>query len=170
MNKVIAAALLVIGATTVQAEGLYLGIGYGSVEAKDTVYSYTSSNVMGLIGYEINDAFSIEAETSSPVSKDTITIGITAVKIGMKHTAVYLKYSMPLDGTFIPFVRIGSSTGTASATAGATTVSVDDSAFSWGIGGEYKMSETIGVRFDYSAADYGATDGTVTGITFVNRF
>ena len=170
MNKVIAAALLVIGATTVQAEGLYLGIGYGSVEAKDTVYSYTSSNVMGLIGYEINDAFSIEAETSSAVSKDTITIGSTAVKIGMKHTAVYLKYSMPLDGTFIPFVRIGSSTGTASATAGATTVSVDDSAFSWGIGAEYKMSETIGVRVDYSTADYGATDGTVTGITFVNRF
>jgi len=170
MKKYVITALLILGATAAQAEGIYLGIGYGTVGGKEPGYSYTSSNVVGLIGYEINDTFSIEAETSSAVSKDTITISNTAIKIGMKHTAVYLKYSMSLGGQFTPFVRVGSSKGTASATVGNTTVSVDDNAFSWGVGGELEVSEAIGVRFDYSAADYGHTDGTVMAVTFVNRF
>jgi opacity protein-like surface antigen len=57
-----------------------------------------------------------------------------------------------------------------SATVGSTTVSVNDSAFSYGIGAEWKLSEQTGIRLDYTTADYGVTDASVLALTSVIRF
>ena len=57
-----------------------------------------------------------------------------------------------------------------SATVSSTTVSVNDCAFSYGIGAEWELSEQTGIRLDYTAADYGVTDASVLALTSVFRF
>ena len=64
------AVLAILTASSVSAEGFYVGAGISQEKAKPPVGdSLKSTNAIALIGYEVNDMISIEAETSLPVSK-----------------------------------------------------------------------------------------------------
>ena len=84
--------------------------------------------------------------------------------------AAYAKLALPTAGPIKPYARLGMARAEASATVGSTTVSVNDSAFSYGIGAEWKLSEQTGIRLDYTVADYGVTEATVLALTSVIRF
>ena len=107
---------------------------------------------------------------SVAISKDKIRIASTNVEIGTEHMAAYAKLSLPTSGPIKPYARLGMARAEASATVGSTTVSVNDSAFSYGIGAEWELSEQTGIRLDYTAADYGVTDASVLALTTVFRF
>ena len=172
MKKLLAMSIITLGtASSAYAEGVYFGAGIARVDAEEPGYNYGSTNFLAMIGYEINPYISIEAETSLALVKDNITISSTVVELGMEHFATYAKFSLPTSGSIKPYARLGMSKGEASATVGSTTVSVNDTAFSYGFGAEYILNDKSGIRLDYTTADYGTvTTGTVLAITSVYRF
>ena len=69
------ATLAILTASSVSAEGFYVGAGISQerLSPDDAPLSFKSTNAIALIGYDINDMISVEAETSLPVSKHNIT-------------------------------------------------------------------------------------------------
>ena len=172
MLRVTTAALIAIMSTTAaSAEGIYIGYGFASVSADEPGYKFRSTNAIGMIGYELNDYLSIEGELSIPISEDKLTIGSSTVDIGLEHIGAHAKLTLPTSGSIKPFVRLGMTRGKAAATVGSTTVSVNDSALSYGFGAEWEFSERSGLRLDYTMTELGvATDASVLAITSVYRF
>mgnify|MGYP000200234989 FL=1 len=145
------ATLAILTASSVSAEGFYVGAGI-SQERLSPPYSSVSiksTNAIALIGYDINDMISVEAETSLPVSKTSFA----GANISVKHTAVHLKFTLPTSGSFKPFARAGMTKGTYKAentSEGPSVVKGNDTVFSYGIGAEWALSEKFGLRVDYS--------------------
>jgi outer membrane protein W len=174
------ATLAILTASSVSAEGFYVGAGISQerISPVDAPVSFKSTNAIALIGYDINDMISVEAETSLPVSKNNITdiaSEITA-DFSVYHTAVFAKFTLPTSGSFKPFARAGMTKSTFKAEVGGDyDYKVNDTVFSYGIGAEWAMSEKFGLRVDYSRMemvdDLGfSADGEVLALSSVYRF
>ena len=174
------ATLAILTASSVSAEGFYVGAGISQERIKDSgPVSFKSTNAIALIGYDINDMISVEAETSLPVSKNNITdiaSEITA-DFSVYHTAVFAKFTLPTSGSFKPFARAGMTKATFKAentSEGPSVVKGNDTVFSYGIGAEWAMSEKFGLRVDYSimemSVDVSPADVEVLALSSVYRF
>jgi opacity protein-like surface antigen len=173
------AALAILAASSVSAEGFYVGAGISQerLTPVSAPVSYKSTNAIALIGYDINDMISVEAETSLPVSKDNINIvsDITG-EFSVYHRAVFAKFTLPTSGSFKPFARAGMTKSTFKAEVGGDyDYKVNDTVFSYGIGAEWAMSEKFGLRVDYSRMemldDLGSpADVEVLALSSVYRF
>ena len=169
------AALAILTASSVSAEGFYVGAGISQERLSPVVvsFSFKSTNAIALIGYDINDMISVEAETSLPVSKGS-TFGDEQT---VNHTAVHLKFTLPTSGSFKPFARAGMVKGSWKAEAipsGEVVHKVNDTVFSYGIGAEWALSEKFGLRVDYSmmemSDDGSPADVEVLALSSVYRF
>ena len=170
------AALAILTASSVSAEGFYVGAGISKERIKDSLpVSFKSTNAIALIGYDINDMISVEAETSLPVSKNNITDieSETTAEVSIYHTAVFAKLTLPTSGSFKPFARAGMTKGTFKLT-GDYDYKVNDTVFSYGIGAEWALSEKFGLRVDYSmmkmSNDVSPADVEVIALSSVYRF
>jgi opacity protein-like surface antigen len=172
------ATLAILTASSVSAEGFYVGAGISQerISPVDAPVSFKSTNAIALIGYDINDMISVEAETSLPVSKDNINIvsEITG-EFSAYHTAVFAKFTLPTSGSFKPFARAGMTKSTFKAEVTGDDYKVNDTVFSYGIGAEWAMSEKFGLRVDYSmmesSDDFGnPADVEVLALSSVYRF
>ena len=174
------AALAILTASSVSAEGFYVGAGI-SQERLSPAYSsdsFKSTNAIALIGYDINDMISVEAETSLPVSKDNITASFSEITadVSVNHTAVFAKFTLPTSGSFKPFARAGMTKGTykAEVISSGDDYKLNDTVFSYGIGAEWAMSEKFGLRVDYSmmemSDDVSPADVEVIALSSVYRF
>ena len=169
------AALAILAASSVSAEGFYVGAGISqeSLSPAGESFSFKSTNAIALIGYDINDMISVEAETSLPVSKGSFE----DKNISVNHTAVHLKFTLPTSGSFKPFARAGMMKGSWKAEAipsGEVVQKVNDTVFSYGIGAEWALSEKFGLRVDYSmmemSNDVSPGDVEVIALSSVYRF
>jgi opacity protein-like surface antigen len=170
------ATLAILTASSVSAEGFYVGAGISQerLSIAGESFSFKSTNAIALIGYDINDMISVEAETSLPVSKGSFE----DKNISVNHTAVHLKFTLPTSGSFKPFARAGMMKGSWKAEAipsGEVVQKVNDTVFSYGIGAEWALSEKFGLRVDYSRMemvdDLGfSADGEVLALSSVYRF
>ena len=165
------AALAILTASSVSAEGFYVGAGISQERLLPVgaPFSVKSTNAIALIGYDINDMISVEAETSLPVSKTSFT----GVDLSNNHTAVHLKFTLPTSGSFKPFARAGMTKGTFKAEnifGGPSVISYNDTVFSYGIGAEWALSEKFGLRADYSMMEIDGEDVEVIALSSVYRF
>ena len=169
------AALAILTASSVSAEGFYVGAGISQerISPVDAPVSFKSTNAIALIGYDINDMISVEAETSLPVSKTSFA----GANISVNHTAVHLKFTLPTSGSFKPFARAGMTKGTYKTediSNSNSSYQVNDTVFSYGIGAEWAMSEKFGLRVDYSmmemSDDVSSADVEVIALSSVYRF
>ena len=174
------ATLAILTASSVSAEGFYVGAGISQERIKGSgPVSFKSTNAIALIGYDINDMISVEAETSLPVSKNNITdiaSEITA-DFSVYHTAVFAKFTLPTSGSFKPFARAGMTKGTYETediSNSNSSYQVNDTVFSYGIGAEWALSEKFGLRVDYSmmemSDDGSPADVEVLALSSVYRF
>jgi opacity protein-like surface antigen len=174
------ATLAILTASSVSAEGFYVGAGISQerLTPVSAPFSYKSTNAIALIGYDINDMISVEAETSLPVSKDNINNIVSDItgEFSVYHRAVFAKFTLPTSGSFKPFARAGMTKSTFKAEVGGDyDYKVNDTVFSYGIGAEWAMSEKFGLRVDYSRMemvdDLGfSADGEVLALSSVYRF
>ena len=172
------AALAILAASSVSAEGFYVGAGISQERIKEGLpVSVKSTNAIALIGYDINDMISVEAETSLPVSKDNINfVSDITGEFSVYHRAVFAKFTLPTSGSFKPFARAGMTKSTFKAEVGGDyDYKVNDTVFSYGIGAEWAMSEKFGLRVDYSRMemvdDLGfPADVEVLALSSVYRF
>ena len=162
------AALAILTASSVSAEGFYVGAGISQERVKQPCGDVCkSTNAIASIGYDINDLIAVEAETSLPVSKTSVD----GTNLSVKHTAVHLKFTLPTSGSFKPFARAGMMKGTFEAEdIGDYDYKVNDTVFSYGIGAEWALSEKFGLRVDYSMSEIDGADGEVIALSSVYRF
>ena len=176
------ATLAILTASSVSAEGFYVGAGISQERIKDSLpVSFKSTNAIALIGYDINDMISVEAETSLPVSKTSLETSLgtsfEGVNLSVNHTAVFAKFTLPTSGSFKPFARAGMMKGTFKAVnipSGEVEAEINDTVFSYGIGAEWALSEKFGLRVDYSmmemSDDGSPADVEVLALSSVYRF
>ena len=162
------AVLAILTASSVSAEGFYVGAGISQERVKEPCGDVCkSTNAIASIGYDINDLIALEAETSLPVSKTSVE----GTNLSVKHTAVHLKFTLPTSGSFKPFARAGMMKGTFEAEdIGDYDYKVNDTVFSYGIGAEWALSEKFGLRVDYSMSEIDGADGEVIALSSVYRF
>jgi len=163
------AALAILTASSVSAEGFYVGAGISKERVKQPCGDgCKSTNAIASIGYDINDLIALEAETSLPVSKTSVD----GTNLSVKHTAVHLKFTLPTSGSFKPFARAGMMKGTFEAEDIGDDLyfKVSDTVFSYGIGAEWALSEKFGLRVDYSMNEIEGADGEVIALSSVYRF
>ena len=162
------ATLAILTASSVSAEGFYVGAGISQERFGQPCGDVCkSTNAIASIGYDINDLIAVEAETSLPVSK-TSAYG---TNLSVKHTAVHLKFTLPTSGSFKPFARAGMMKGTFKAEdTGDYDYKLNDTVFSYGIGAEWALSEKFGLRVDYSMSEIDGADGEVIALSSVYRF
>ena len=162
------AVLAILTASSVSAEGFYVGAGISQERVKEPCGDVCkSTNAIASIGYDINDLIAVEAETSLPVSKTSVD----GTNLSVKHTAVHLKFTLPTSGSFKPFARAGMMKGTFEAEdIGDYDYKVNDTVFSYGIGAEWALSEKFGLRVDYSMSEIDGADGEVIALSSVYRF
>ena len=172
------AALAILTASSVSAEGFYVGAGISQEKAKPPVGdSLKSTNAIALIGYEVNDMISIEAETSLPVSKYNLndSSSETTAEFSIYHTAVFAKFTLPTSGSFKPFARAGMTKVAFKAEDESNYAVLDDTVFSYGIGAEWALSEKFGLRADYTISKFDPYDDSpadveVIALSSVYRF
>ena len=164
------ATLAILTASSVSAEGFYVGAGISQERVKQPCgTSCKSTNAIASIGYDINDLIAVEAETSLPVSKATDG----SDNLSVNHTAVFAKFTLPTSGSFKPFARAGMMKGTFKAVnipSGEVEAEINDTVFSYGIGAEWALSEKFGLRVDYSMLEIQGADGEVFALSSVYRF
>ena len=163
------AALAILTASSVSAEGFYVGAGISKERVKQPCGDVCkSTNAIASIGYDINDLIAVEAETSLPVSKTSVD----GTNLSVKHTAVHLKFTLPTSGSFKPFARAGMMKGTFEAEDIGDDLyfKVSDTVFSYGIGAEWALSEKFGLRVDYSMSEIDGADVEVIALSSVYRF
>ena len=163
------AALAILTASSVSAEGFYVGAGISQERVKEPCGdTCKSTNAIASIGYDINDLIAVEAETSLPVSKTSVD----GTNLSVKHTAVHLKFTLPTSGSFKPFARAGMMKGTFEAEDIGDDLyfKVSDTVFSYGIGAEWALSEKFGLRVDYSMSEIDGADVEVIALSSVYRF
>ena len=163
------ATLAILTASSVSAEGFYVGAGISQERLGQPCGDLCkSTNAIASIGYDINDLIAVEAETSLPVSKTSVD----GTNLSVKHTAVHLKFTLPTSGSFKPFARAGMMKGTFEAEDIGDDLyfKVSDTVFSYGIGAEWALSEKFGLRVDYSMSEIDGADVEVIALSSVYRF
>ena len=172
------ATLAILTASSVSAEGFYVGAGISQERFGQPCGDVCkSTNAIALIGYDINDMISVEAETSLPVSKNNITDieSETTAEFSIYHTAVFAKFTLPTSGSFKPFARAGMTKVAFKAEDESNYAVLDDTVFSYGIGAEWALSEKFGLRADYTISKFDPYDDSpvdveVIALSSVYRF
>jgi len=168
------AALAILTASSVSAEGFYVGAGISQENLKETGGLYKSTNAIALIGYEVNDMISVEAETSLPARANGIMMDEgSGTELSVYHTAVFAKFTLPTSGSIKPFARagMGKLKVKISNMFGPEFANISSSnEFSYGIGAEWTLSEKFGLRVDYSMLEIEGADGEVFALSSVYRF
>ena len=137
------------------SSGFYAGFGYGSlVLGSDTLDLDFPAGLL-LAGFEINKYLAVEAEGTVMTRDDTLS----GYDVEGSYNGVFIKAQMPLSDVFSAHLRLGrierqleipSITGTK-----RTSTSTG-----YGIGGEYRLTEKLGVRADYTWGELSDSNGS----------
>jgi len=165
--------------------GFYVGIGYGynnvqldSSATGNKIDDYDFGSIMLDMGYKINSYIAIEGRYWSGINssndlawKNNINSDVTVDAWG-----IYAKPMYPVSEKFDMYALLGY--GSADATydiPNANSIETDSSeGFSWGLGAEYSMSNSVSIFIDYTSVIDGestktgvlATDNSVETINF----
>lgn len=125
------------------------------------------------LGARVHNNFAVEGEAAIGVDGDSVTVGGITADTKLKHSFnAYAVGLLPVTPQLDLFVRGGY--GTTRVRATSAGVSASDSEDSWNYGGgvQYLFDANNGVRFEYTAHDFGKGQGTADawGVSYVRRF
>ena len=150
------------------AADMYVGVNVGSAKIDYPGYDTTTSFTL-LGGYAFNENLAAEVAYSSFGSKDYATLG---GPVTVKSSAVSLSgvLSYPFNELFSVFGKLGFASTTLDGT-GFPSESKSD--LTWGLGGQFNVSQQVGIRLGYDVYKVGSgvtADEKVTSIGGVFRF
>ncbi len=158
---------------TEDAESFYVGIGIGlaQISADATLVDDSSTAYKALIGYELNEYVSLEAsfvalddyEAYSPFVDNTQQ----AVADGQGWNAAAV-LRMPLGDRFGVSARIGILLWNVDSDLASIESSGTD--LSFGLGVIFRINESLGIRLDLDALNFGDVDAKVGTATLEYRF
>ena len=149
---------------------------YGVVSAGQTEIEYTataklSGNGYGIgVGYEFSKYIAVEAMYMNLFSfSDTFNNATVSYDVNGYLVRGLLKY--PLNESFIPFLSIGSISGTETLTAGSNTYTNSGNMNTYGLGAEIPLDGKILLRVLVESADNKNIQGsTIAHIGIMSRF
>ena len=133
------------------SSGFYAGFGYGSLGIESgTLGDYTLGDLdfpagLLLAGFEINKYLAVEAEGTVMTRDDTLS----GYDVEASYNGVFIKAQMPLSDVFSAHLRLGRIERQLEIPSIAGTKRTSTST-GYGIGGEYRLTEKLGVRADYT--------------------
>lgn len=120
------------------AHKLYLGIGFGAMQAKSTLDAKAASMSL-LAGVTLSDYASIEARYTTLIADADVDNSV--VSIDMSNASLFLKQYLPITEYFSPYGMLG---------YGVTYYEDEnDRSLEWGLGMSYAYSNTGSVFFEY---------------------
>lgn len=160
MKKLAIAALLsaFTAAPALAAEPYYIGINAGQNQIDDSrISSSTAFSVFG--GYAFNEYIAGEISYTNFGSADTNVPGIS---VSGNAAALAAVGSLPLNNDFSLFARLGYASTRLEPTGASSETKSD---LTWGVGGQYNATRTIGVRLAYDVYRVGETDTRNSALT-----
>ena len=158
----VAAALLMAGnAFAVQPGGVYAGIQYASFDAtvEDLPMDLSPTGLIGRLGSNVDENFSVEGRLGLGLSDDTITAtdGINTASLSLELDTLIGVYGLGhvmLNESSSIYALIGFTKvdGTLSASLtgfGSGSVSEDESGLSYGIGADIDVGNNVSLNIEY---------------------
>lgn len=153
--KKIATAALISAAFAAPAfaedQGVYVGlnVGQGNVSTAGAGWSKSSDTIFGgLVGYQINRNFAVEGQFTG-TGKATDVAGNTLKADALSVTAVGI---LPLNDAFSLYGKLGvASVASTSSSAAAFGANATQTSATYGVGAQYNVTPTIGLRAGYDA-------------------
>ena len=148
-----ALAATVIGATPALAQdtGSYVNFGYSHVDADDI----TQGLIGARYGYNINPNFAVEGEAGIGVVDDTVA----GVDVNTDFAlGAYALARFPVTENLSPHGRAGYQHQWVTAEGFGVKADEDDGSFAIGVGGQVDLTETAGIRADWTRQTEDDTD------------
>lgn len=145
----------------------YGSVGYSSLSAEGVDADLGA--VTGRIGARLNPYFGVEGEGSVGVKDDTIG----AVDVELEHDlAAYAVGFLPVTPNLDLIGRVGYGTTSIEASSGALTVAEDGESVNYGVGAQYNLDGSNGIRADWTRRDFRDDGGEadVWSLNYVRRF
>ncbi len=170
MKKILSVALLSALSTTAMAEGLYAAIDVGQSTNKDVcvgVPAGVSCNESGTAfrfggGYQFTPNLGVEVNYGLLASSKA-SDGVTSAEVKPTALQVAATGTFPIADAFSLIGKLGIARTSADFSAtGFTSTSTTSTKLAYGIGAQYDLSKTIGVRAQYESLGEIADPNAVT--------
>lgn len=170
-NLLLATAAVTLIAAPASAQSIsnaYGSIGYSSVQADEADLGAVTAR----LGAKLTPYIGIEGEASFGISDDDI-VGIPGATAELEHDlAAYVTGTIPVASNIELFGRVGYGTTKVKVDAGALSASDSEESINWGVGANYLIDGSNGVRADWTRRDYrdGGGEADVWSLSFVRKF
>ncbi len=153
---------------TTGGKGLYGEIGYASLNYKETAASLSTMGAARVIlGYNLMENLAMDGMVAFGASDGSTTISGVTIKGRIDSGyGIYLKPKAKLSESIEVFGRLGYFNANMTVWVPGTPLSVSRSGddFSYGIGGNVKVSKDMSLNLDYMSY-YNKNGTTVNGVT-----
>lgn len=169
MKKLIAPAVLAVAlgvAGSAAAEGNF-SVGYAQLGTDSLGADVDLGAIRGTIGWQLNSVFGLEAEAALGVKDEKV--GGATLKLENEF-AGYVTARAPIADRFSLHARLGYGSTKLKASNGATSVSESESSWNAGVGATFNITESTGLRFDYTRYTYDGADGDAFAIALSRSF
>jgi len=158
----IASLILLVTGPAYAAQGqLYVlaGAGKTSIDDSESAYHYkaSSSSYRLGVGYTLNDFISIEGYYAD-FGKADDNINGGKIKESANGLGAAVAASLPLNDAFSLFAKLGIISWHSTAKSNMKSVKDDGSDLTYGIGGAYNFTTTVGLRLEFEKADFNGVD------------
>ncbi len=165
-----AIALMATPALAQDRTGMYGSLGYSQLDGADG----DLGAVTGRLGARMSRNFGLEAELSTGVKDDDITIGAVTGSLKLDYdAAAYAVGYLPLSDNFELFGRAGYGTTSVEADVAGFTQTEDGESFNYGAGANWWFNENSGLRGDWTRRDFtddGGGEVDAYSLSYVRRF
>lgn len=162
MFKSLLAASIVSASCAASAAELYAGGGVAVLDADEV----TLNAVYGRFGAFFNENISAEARLGLGVGDDSF--GGAKVELDNFY-GVYVRGGIPAGEVFYPYAVLGYTKGKTSFSGGGFSDSNSDSDLSYGIGADFKVTESLKINAEYLSyldKDEAEITGVSVGVAF----
>lgn len=171
MNKFFAAAAvagLTVIAAPAMAQTIDGSIGYSTIDND----AATVGAVTGRVTWNSSSIFGVEGEGSFGVKDDTVSVAGVPTDVKLKYqAAVYGTASLPFSERGKVFARAGYGVQKFEAEAAGVSADASDQSWNYGVGAQYLLDGTNGIRADYTKHDFNdGGDADVWSLGYVRRF
>lgn len=130
--------------------GWYGNLGYTHFDTSD----FTAGALTGRVGHSFNENFALEGELNFGVVDDEVTVLGTKVDVGVDYAyGVFGVGKLPVAPGTDLFARVGYGSIEGEASVSGLTISDSEDGLAYGVGAQTMLTETVGVRGDYTRLD-----------------
>lgn len=155
-KTLIAAAIATLaGGAYAESQGMYMGGGIGAWNIDETGYEDTAMSARISGGYKFNEYIGMEASYLY-LGEVEDTIGGIDLQVDGTGWEVAVRPSYPFTESLEGYARLGWGTYDVKGQALGVSVSEDDDAFVWAVGGAWAFNDNLSFFGEYSEPDLEA--------------